>query len=188
MDLKYDVILWKLREADTTTNITTSSNVSWYNITNNTTLKILDCNNVSINELADVLWTLILELSAWSWILKEHKTTIPWEVLTDTLNYQWLYLYCNKSITITNVDIVVWKNAWTSLKVNLFKSSWVDSDWINTNATKIFTNDISLWTTYKSLNNIPNVANIEAWRYVSLRIMETLWTYATDLQLIITYL
>lgn len=101
----------------------------------------------------------------WGWPQKL-RITIPWELIADTSNYQWLYFKneSGASWTISNVAIAVWINAswtWAACAVNLYKSSWTDTDWINTNAVNLFTTAVDLWATYSSLTNTPNTTTIE---------------------------
>lgn len=127
--------------------------------------------------------------SSWN-VVKNFKVTIPWEILADTIYSQWIFLYndTDEDLIINNVNVrVAWASNWTC-SVNLYKSSWVDADWINTNAVALFTNPIALGTTYLSATNAPNITTIEPWKFVSLRITESTWsTLASDMQVTINY-
>ena len=104
------------------------------------------------------------------WWPQKLRITIPWELIADTSNYQWLYFKneSGASWTISNVAIAVWINAsWTqaACAVNLYKSSATEADWINTNAVNLFTTAVNLWTSYSSLTNTPNTTTIEDGRW-----------------------
>lgn len=142
-------------------------------------------------------WT-TLDLSAnRSWTIssapKEFRITIPWELVADTSNYQWMYFKntSGASWTISNVAIAVGKAAagtWAAAAVNLYKSSGTNSDGINTSAVNLFTSAIDLWTGYTSLTNVPNTTTVEDWRWLSLRVTSSAGATnkASDLQVIIT--
>jgi hypothetical protein len=130
----------------------------------------------------------------WGGWVTPFRITIPWEIIADTANYQWLFFYNNSwaTRTISDVDIAVGKaRAWTwrACAVNLYKSSWTRADWINTNAVKLFTTAIDLWTWYTSLNNVPNTTTVESGKWLSLRITSSAWATnkASNLQVVITY-
>lgn len=149
------------------------------------------------------------EITLWTWLsftwttlnaswsnTKQHRITIPGEQIADTSNYQGLYFYNDTwtTITISNVAIAVWKAAaWSgaACAINLYKSSWTASDWLNTSAINLFTTAVDLWTWYTSLTNVPNITTVEAWRWVTLRITSSAGATnkdkASDLQVIITY-
>ena len=125
---------------------------------------------------------------------KEIRITIPWEQVSDTSNYQWLYWKntTGTTITIGNVAICVGKAAsWSgaACSINLYKSSGTVSDWINTNAVALFSSDIALWTSNDSLNNKPTITTVENGKWVSLRVTASAWATnkASDLQCIIMY-
>lgn len=127
------------------------------------------------------------------WWPQKLRITIPWEIIADTSNYQWLYFKneSGASWTISNVAIAVWVNAawtWAACAVNLYKSSWTETNWINKSATNLFTTAVNLWTTYSSLTNVPNTTTVEDGRWLSLRITSSAWATrrASDMQVIIT--
>ena len=132
--------------------------------------------------------------AGWGWWWPEKlRITIPWELIADTANYQWLYFKNESwaSWTISNVAIAVWINAsgtWSACAINLYKSSWSESDWINTSATALFTSAVDLGTTYSSLTNTPNTTTVENGRWLSLRVTSSAWATrrASDMQVIIT--
>lgn len=138
----------------------------------------------------------VTSASNWVWwnTTKEFRITIPWELIADTSNYQGLYFRNTSwaSWTISNVAIAVWINAswtWAACAVNIYKSSWTNVDWINTNAVNLFTTAVDLWTWYESLTNTPNTTTVESWRWLSLRVTSSAWATnkSSDLQCIITY-
>lgn len=127
------------------------------------------------------------------WWPQKLRITIPWELIADTSNYQWLYFKneSGASWTISNVAIAVWINAswtWAACAVNLYKSSWTEADWINTSATNLFTTAVDLWTSYSSLTNTPNTTTVEDGRWLSLRITSSAWATRrwSDMQVVIT--
>lgn len=138
--------------------------------------------------------TLNAEWWGWGWAPTEIRIRIPWEMVADTSNYQWVFWKNNTwwTITITNVSFQValvasWSGA--ACAFNIYKSSWTASDWINTSAVNLFTSAIDLGTTYESLTNVPNTATVESWRWISLRCTSSAWatTKASDCEVIITY-
>ena len=123
---------------------------------------------------------------------KQFRITIPWELVADTSNYQGLYFRNTSwaSWTITNVYAVVWKAAawtWAAAAFNLYKSSWTNSDGINTSATNLFTSAVDLGTWYTS-SSTPNTTTVEDGRWLSLRVTSSAGATnkASDLQVIIT--
>lgn len=130
------------------------------------------------------------EDSSSGYLWEKFKITIPWEILADTTYSQWIFLYndTDTDFTINNVNVrVAWASNWTC-SINLYKSSWTNADWINTNAVALFTNPIALGTTYLSGTNVPNIVTIEPWRFVSLRVTDSTWTtLASDMQVTINY-
>lgn len=127
-----------------------------------------------------------------SWAPKQFRITIPWEIVADTSNYQWLYFRNTSwaSWTITNVYAAVGKAAaWTGAAAafNLYKSSGTNSDGINTSATNLFTSAVDLGTWYTS-SSTPNTTTVEDGRWLSLRVTSSAGATnkASDLQVIIT--
>lgn len=168
---------------------------TWYTLSNVTTDRTLDANATSIDELADVLWTVINDMRTYVWVsAKQIRITIPWELIADTSNYQWLFWYNDTwaTITISNVAFTVAKAAawtWAAAAFNVYKSSGTAADGINTNAVNLFTSAVDLTTSYTSLTNTPNTTTVESGRYVSLRVTSSAGATnkANDAQVIITY-
>lgn len=136
------------------------------------------------------------ECTLWSLtaLLSPMRITIPWEQILDASNYQGMYYYNDtwSTITISNVAVVVWVAAawaWAAFSVNVYKSSWSDADWLNTNAVNLFSSAIALTTSYTSLTNVPDTTTVEAGRYITLRVTASAWATnkASDCQVIITY-
>ena len=106
----------------------------------------------------------------------EIRIRIPWELIADTAVQQWVYWRntTGRTLTISNVEIWVWKAAaWAgaSASFNVYKSSWTAADWINTNAVNLFTSAIDLTTWYTDDTNVPNTTTVEAWRWITARIL-----------------
>lgn len=188
---KYDRILKQLRESDWTSSVNISPWVSWYTFINYIQSKTIDWNNASLNDVINILGTIVNDLN-WSSInVKKQPIIIRWEVLADVNYSQWIYLYnhLNTNMIIDNIEVVVWNSTDWNLKLNLYKSSWVNWDWIDNNSTKICTNDINLSNWVYKINTIPDINILEPWKYLSLRITEATGTVlANDLTCIITYL
>lgn len=167
------------------TNLTTD--LSWKQAT------LVSWTNIKTINWNSVLWTGDLVISGGS-STKQHRITIPGELIADTSNYQGLYFYndTGATITISNVAFAVWTVAswsWAALACNIYKSSWTASDWLNTNAVNLFTSAVSLWTSYTSLTNVPNTTTVENGRWVTLRVTSSAGatTRASNLQAIISY-
>lgn len=139
-------------------------------------------------------WGTVYNIQQFSLAPKEIRIRIPWELIADTSNYQWVFWKNNtwSDITITNVWFYVWAAAswtWAAAAFNVYKSSGTNSDWINTNATNLFTSAVDLTNTYSSTSNTPNTITVESGRWVSLRVTSSAWSVnkAQDLECIITY-
>lgn len=171
---------------DAVTNLTMSTN----KLLGRSTASTWNVEEITLGTWLSFSWTTLN--ATWGWPQKL-RITIPWELIADTSNYQWLYFKneSGASWTISNVAIAVWINAswtWAACAVNLYKSSWTEADWINTSATNLFTTAVDLWTTYSSLTNTPNTTTVENGRWLSLRITSSAWATrrASDMQVIIT--
>lgn len=147
--------------------------------------------------IADVSATNVLkECTLWSLtaLLSPMRITVPWEQVIDASNYQWMYYYndTGATITISNVWVVVWvaaAGAGAALSINVYKSSWTEAEWLNTNAVNLFSSAIALTTSYTSLTNVPDTATVESGRYITMRVTASAGATnkASDLQVIITY-
>lgn len=127
-------------------------------------------------------------------LLPQHRVTIPWEIIADTSNYQWLYRYNNTgaTVTISNIAFAVWSAAaWTgaACAFNVYKSSGTAVDWLNTNAVALFTTAVNLWTGYTSLTNVPNTATVENGRRITVRVTSSAGATnrASNAQVIISF-
>ena len=136
-------------------------------------------------------WTTLT--STW-WGAQEIRIRIPWELVADTANYQWVFWRNNTgaSITVSNVAFWVWTAAawaWAAAAFNIYKSSWTAADRLNTNAVNLFTSAVDLTTNYTDDTNVPDTATVEAWRWVTLRCTSSAWATnkASDLEAIISY-
>ena len=129
-----------------------------------------------------------------AWAPKEIRIRVPWQLIADTSNFQWLYWRNTTGATITVTNVAVWVGtaaawAWAACSVNVYKSSGTAADWLNTNAVNLFTSAIALTTSYTSDTNAPNTATVEAGRWVTLRITASAGAtnFASDLEAVITY-
>jgi hypothetical protein len=130
----------------------------------------------------------------WGWWVEPIRIRIPWEMVVDANIHQWIFRRNTTwaTITISNVKIKVataaaW--AWASAAFNLYKSSWTDSNWIDTSAVALFSSAIDLTTSYTDDINVPNTATVEDWRWISLRCTASDWATnkASDVEVIIYY-
>lgn len=131
--------------------------------------------------------------AAWWWV-NEIRIRIPWEIITDSSNYQWVFWQNNtwNSITISNVRFEVAIAAawtWAAAAFNIYKSSWTAADWINTNAVALFNSAVNLTTNNLSATNVPDTTTVESNRWISLRCTSSdgATNKASDCEIIITY-
>lgn len=122
------------------------------------------------------------------------RIRIPWELIADANIHQWIFWRNTtwSTITISNVKIKVAKAAawaWAAAAFNIYKSSWTDSNWIDTSATNLFTNAIDLTTNYTDDTNVPDTATVEDGRWISLRCTSSAGATnkAEDVEVIIYY-
>ncbi len=135
--------------------------------------------------------TAVWNVSGW---LEPIRIRIPWELVADASNYQWVFRRNTTwaTITISNVKIKVATAAawsWASAAFNLYKSSGTDSNWINTSATALFSSAIDLTTNYTDDTNVPNTTTVEDGRWISMRVTASAGATnkASDVEAVIYY-
>jgi len=130
---------------------------------------------------------------SWWSSTKTIQLAIPWVQAVDASNAQQQRRNnTGSTITISNVAVAVGKPAawsWAAYTVNIYKSSWTASDWINTSATALFSSDIALGTAAEDLTNTPTTTTVEAWRTITIRVIASAWAtnFASDASFTITY-
>jgi hypothetical protein len=140
-------------------------------------------------------WATAPEWWAASWTsIEPIRIRIPWEMTADANTHQWVFRRNTTwaTITISNVKIKVATAAawtWASAAFNIYKSSWTDSNGIDTSATALFSSAIDLTTNYSDDTNVPDTDTVENWRWISLRCTASAGATnkASDVEVIIYY-